>query len=116
MLVSDRHPPHQDLYYFPFRPANRIVASWTAIETCDKLNGCLFVLPGSHNEQKLYAHGYPQGTVNKMYHGIQVKFCEVIGRFIFSNVFLNLYLCFKLRLYFLTPICLKTFMFFYEFY
>ncbi|MDO9334535.1 MAG: phytanoyl-CoA dioxygenase family protein, partial [Dehalococcoidales bacterium] len=27
-LGSSRHPPHQDLWYFPFRPAHRIVASW----------------------------------------------------------------------------------------
>lgn len=68
---SSRHPPHQDLYYFPFRPADKIVASWTAIEPCDVLNGCLFVSPGSHLPQKLYPHGYPPGAINAMYHGIQ---------------------------------------------
>ncbi|KAG4074444.1 hypothetical protein HA402_015140 [Bradysia odoriphaga] len=65
-----RHPPHQDLYYFPFRPADRIVASWTAIEPCDILNGCLFVSPGSHLAEKLYPHDYPTGANNKFYHGI----------------------------------------------
>ncbi|XP_058800341.1 phytanoyl-CoA dioxygenase, peroxisomal-like [Phymastichus coffea] len=68
---SSRHPPHQDLYYFPFRPADRIVAAWTAIEKCDKQNGCLHVFPGSHRSYDLQAHGYPKNTVNKMYHGIQ---------------------------------------------
>ncbi|XP_008209757.1 phytanoyl-CoA dioxygenase, peroxisomal [Nasonia vitripennis] len=68
---SSRHPPHQDLYYFPFRPANKIVAAWTAIEKCDKANGCLHVYPGSHLTYDLQPHGYPEGAVNKMYHGIQ---------------------------------------------
>ena len=32
MGVSSRHPPHQDLAYFPFGPANRIVAAWAALQ------------------------------------------------------------------------------------
>lgn len=70
--LSSRHPLHQDLYYFPFRPANRIVASWTAMERVTRDNGCLFVLPGTH-KGKLLQHDYPNwnGAVNKMYHGIQ---------------------------------------------
>ncbi|KAJ6624282.1 Phytanoyl-CoA dioxygenase, peroxisomal [Pseudolycoriella hygida] len=68
---SSKHPPHQDLYYFPFRPVDKIVAAWTAIEPCDTLNGCLFVAPGSHLAQTLYAHGYPPGANNAFYHGIQ---------------------------------------------
>ena len=67
-----RHPPHQDLYYFPFRPADKIVAAWTAIEKCDKKNGCLHVYPGSHRAYDMMPHEYPKDTVNKMYHGIQV--------------------------------------------
>jgi phytanoyl-CoA hydroxylase len=46
--VDGRHPLHQDLLYFPFRPASRIVASWTALEAVDRSNGCLAVVPGSH--------------------------------------------------------------------
>ncbi|XP_011687878.1 PREDICTED: phytanoyl-CoA dioxygenase, peroxisomal-like [Wasmannia auropunctata] len=71
---SSRHPPHQDLYYFPLRPADHIVASWTAMEPCDSENGCLFVAPGSHTMGYLFPHGYPpkeEGVVNKFYHGIQ---------------------------------------------
>jgi phytanoyl-CoA hydroxylase len=45
---SSRHPPHQDLWYFPFRPADRIVASWSALEIINEKNGCLYVIPGSH--------------------------------------------------------------------
>eukprot|EP00164_Ancoracysta_twista_P001072 GFYU01001401.1.p1 GENE.GFYU01001401.1~~GFYU01001401.1.p1 ORF type:complete len:330 (-),score=100.78 GFYU01001401.1:210-1199(-) len=68
---TSRHPPHQDLWYFPFRPSNLIVASWTAMQKINKQNGCLCVIPGSHNRE-LLLHGYPDdGTVNKMYHGIQ---------------------------------------------
>ncbi|XP_066589172.1 phytanoyl-CoA dioxygenase, peroxisomal-like isoform X2 [Prorops nasuta] len=68
------HPPHQDYYYFPLSPVDRIVASWTAIERCDNENGCLHVIPGSHKWEKLFPHDYPPGTqsnsFNKYYHGI----------------------------------------------
>lgn len=71
-LLTSRHPLHQDLYYFPFRPADKIVASWTAMENINKENGCLVVIPGSHKTE-LLEHGYPEweGGVNKMYYGIQ---------------------------------------------
>ncbi|XP_037043166.1 probable phytanoyl-CoA dioxygenase [Bradysia coprophila] len=68
---SSRHPPHQDLYYFPFRPVNKIIGAWTAIEPCDIVNGCLFISPGSHLVDTLYPHEYPAGANNKLYHGIQ---------------------------------------------
>ncbi|XP_077272630.1 phytanoyl-CoA dioxygenase, peroxisomal-like [Temnothorax americanus] len=68
---SSKHPPHQDLYYFPFRPADRIVAAWTAMEPCDNVNGCLYVSPGTHIVGNLFPHDYPEGAVNKFYHGIQ---------------------------------------------
>lgn len=55
-----RHPMHQDLHYFPFRPADRIAASWTAMERIDEENGCLFAVPGSHKAGKLYQHDYPE--------------------------------------------------------
>lgn len=71
---TSKHPPHQDLYYFPFRPPNLIVASWTAMELCNRENGCLYVAPGSHTLNHLYVHDYPPGatpgSVNKFYHGI----------------------------------------------
>ncbi|CAG9766247.1 unnamed protein product [Ceutorhynchus assimilis] len=67
---SSLHPLHQDLHYFPFRPADKICASWTAIERVDENNGCLYVIPGSHRGP-LYNHTYPEGFKNKMYHGIQ---------------------------------------------
>merc|ERR1712166_347426 len=50
---SSRHPPHQDLWYFPFRPSNRIVASWSALEIINEKNGCLYVIPGSHKSNLL---------------------------------------------------------------
>ncbi len=56
--VDGRHPLHQDLLYFPFRPADRIVASWTALERVTKENGCLVVVPGSHRGE-LLAHENP---------------------------------------------------------
>ena len=69
---TSRHPLHQDLHYFPFRPSNLIVCAWTAMEHIDRNNGCLVVLPGTH-KGTLKPHDYPkwEGGVNKMYHGIQ---------------------------------------------
>ncbi|KAG7320363.1 hypothetical protein KOW79_016216 [Hemibagrus wyckioides] len=68
---TSRHPLHQDLHYFPFRPADRIVCAWTAMEKINQQNGCLVVLPGTH-KGTLKEHVYPEweGGVNKMYHGI----------------------------------------------
>ncbi|KAM6094746.1 phytanoyl-CoA dioxygenase, peroxisomal [Chlamydotis macqueenii] len=65
------HPMHQDLHYFPFRPASRIVCSWTAMERADQDNGCLVVQPGTHKEP-LKPHSYPQweGKTNKLFHGL----------------------------------------------
>lgn len=69
---TSRHPLHQDLHFFPFRPSNLIVCAWTAMEHIDRNNGCLVVLPGTH-KGPLKPHDYPkwEGGVNKMYHGIQ---------------------------------------------
>lgn len=65
---TSRHPLHQDLDYFPFRPAEKIVASWTAMQRVDRENGCLTVVPGSHTGQ-LLPHEYPEWEdgVNKLY-------------------------------------------------
>lgn len=92
---TSRHPMHQDLHYFAFRPADRIVCAWTAMEKVHRQNGCLVVLPGSH-KGTLQEHDYPewevrtvtlswsmwmcgqsqllissQGGINKMYHGVR---------------------------------------------
>lgn len=69
---TSRHPMHQDLHYFPFRPADRIVCAWTAMEKVNGDNGCLVVLPGTHTST-LQEHDYPdwEGGVNKMYHGVR---------------------------------------------
>lgn len=70
--MTSRHPLHQDLHYFPFRPANRMVCSWTAMEKVHRRNGCLVVQPGTHYSP-LLQHYYPkwEGGVNVMYHGIK---------------------------------------------
>ncbi|CAF0816886.1 unnamed protein product [Brachionus calyciflorus] len=51
---------------------DKIVCAWTAMETINRQNGCLVVIPGSHTGQFL-KHEYPkwEGGVNKMYYGIQ---------------------------------------------
>lgn len=70
--LTSRHPMHQDLQYFPFRPADFIACAWTAMERINRANGCLVVVPGTHKGE-LLPHGYPdwEGGVNKAYHGIQ---------------------------------------------
>ena len=57
--VDGRHPLHQDLLYFLFRPADRIVATWTALEPTNRENGCLVVVPGSHRGGELLEHERP---------------------------------------------------------
>lgn len=51
--VDGRHPLHQDLLYFPFRPADRICAAWTALEKITRENGCLVAIPGTHRGELL---------------------------------------------------------------
>jgi len=70
--ATGRHPLHQDLHYFPFRPANRIACAWTALEPVTRANGCLVVLPGTHKGE-LLEHGYPdwEGSQNALYHGVK---------------------------------------------
>ena len=55
-------PPTADLHYFNFRPADRIVCSWTAMEHVHQRNGCLVVLPGTHKGD-LLQHVYPKWEV-----------------------------------------------------
>lgn len=39
---------HQDNYYLRVQPGT-CVAAWMAVDRCDEANGCLQVVPGSHN-------------------------------------------------------------------
>ncbi|KAJ0171956.1 hypothetical protein K1T71_012719 [Dendrolimus kikuchii] len=66
---TDRHPPHQDMYYFPFRPADKIVGTWTAVDHVSLDNGCLYVVPGSHKANILYPHVNQLISI-VLYHGI----------------------------------------------
>lgn len=70
--LTSRHPMHQDLYYFPYRPAEKILCAWTAMEKINRDNGCLSVISGSHTNE-LLKHDYPKwdGGVNKMYYAIK---------------------------------------------
>ncbi|XP_068624030.1 probable phytanoyl-CoA dioxygenase [Battus philenor] len=68
---TGRHPPHQDLYYFPFRPADLILASWTAMDRVTRENGCLYVIPGSHRDHtRIIPHQSPSDSDKFLYHGI----------------------------------------------
>ncbi|XP_022837656.1 phytanoyl-CoA dioxygenase, peroxisomal-like [Spodoptera litura] len=66
---SSRHPPHQDLFYFPFRPAEKIIGAWTAVDHVNVENGCLYAVPGSHKAEILYQHAGKKDAL-KMYHGV----------------------------------------------
>jgi len=68
--VDGRHPLHQDLLYFPFRPADRIVAAWTALEECNRDNGCLVVVPGSHRGELLNHENPDWEHLNLGYFGV----------------------------------------------
>ena len=69
--VDGRHPLHQDLRYFSLRPADKIVATWTAIDACTRENGCLSVVPGSHRDG-LGVHGDPEWThVNRGFFALE---------------------------------------------
>ena len=67
--VDGRHPLHQDLLYFPFRPADKIVATWTALEPVTRENGCLVVVPGSHRGDLLKHEKVDWEYVNPAYFG-----------------------------------------------
>lgn len=69
--VDGRHPLHQDLLYFPFRPADRIVATWTALEPCTRENGCLVAVPGSHKNGLLEHENPDWEYVNFFYVGVK---------------------------------------------
>ena len=69
--VDGRHPFHQDLLYFPFRPADWIVATSTALEEVTRENGCLEIFPGSHKGD-LMEHGNPDWEyLNVGYFGVK---------------------------------------------
>ena len=71
MGVSSRHPMHQDFAYFPFGPAEKIVAAWASLQDATIENGSLHVIPKTH-KGKFFDHEYPDdGAVNKAYFGIK---------------------------------------------
>ncbi|KAH7976286.1 hypothetical protein HPB52_010762 [Rhipicephalus sanguineus] len=77
--LTSRHPLHQDLYYFPFRPADRIVCAWTALEKVTRENGCLVAIPGSHHGE-LLEHGYPEWeAISCHYAASECEYIDVEG-------------------------------------
>ena len=72
---------HQDLYYFPFRAANKIVCVWTAMQTINRTNGCLVVVPGTHTGE-LMEHDYPKWEVGK-------SLLEQVGYIILEHLIQN---------------------------
>uniref|UniRef100_A0A8D1SW67 phytanoyl-CoA dioxygenase n=2 Tax=Sus scrofa TaxID=9823 RepID=A0A8D1SW67_PIG len=76
---TSRHPLHQDLHYFPFRPSNNIVCAWTAMEHIDRKNGCLVVFPGTH-KGTLKPHDYPQwDAISCHFAASDCKYIDVKG-------------------------------------
>ena len=76
--VDGRHPLHQDLIYFPFRPADSIVGVWTALDNITRENGCLVMIPGSHKGET-HAHDYPDWE-HKNFLFVGVKDVDASGR------------------------------------
>jgi hypothetical protein len=54
--LSSRHPLHQDLHYFPFRPADRIVCAWTAMQACATTYECKYSLHQYRGVPKFWTH------------------------------------------------------------
>ena len=55
--MGDKATPwHQDGLYWPMRPL-RACSVWIAIDHSTPENGCLRIVPGSHNEQRVLRHG-----------------------------------------------------------
>ena len=52
-------PFHQDGHYWPIRPLATCTV-WIALDRSDQENGCLQVIPGSHQRQELIAHGHEE--------------------------------------------------------
>ncbi len=67
--VDGRHPLHQDLVYFPFRPADAVVAAWTALQRVTRENGCLVVVSGSQRGPLLEHQNVEWEYVNAGYFG-----------------------------------------------
>ena len=53
---GSRTPWHQDGRYWPIRPL-ATCSVWIAVDRSTTENGCLRVLPGSHRQRRLMAHG-----------------------------------------------------------
>lgn len=46
--VGSEKPWHQDLAYFDWHPADKVIGVWIALDEASVENGCMCVLPGSH--------------------------------------------------------------------
>ena len=53
---GSRTPWHQDGRYWPIRPL-ATCSVWIAVDPSTTENGCLRVIPGSHRQRRLMAHG-----------------------------------------------------------
>ena len=53
---GSRTPWHQDGKYWPIRPL-ATCSVWIAVDPSTMENGCLRVIPGSHRQRRLMAHG-----------------------------------------------------------
>lgn len=45
--IGSEKPWHQDLAYFDWHPADKVLGVWIALDAAGVENGCMFVLPGS---------------------------------------------------------------------
>ena len=59
------HHFHQDAFYFPFGPHDRILAAWVPLDDASEANGGLTVIPGSHR-WNVKTHKLPEGVENAL--------------------------------------------------
>lgn len=65
-------PYHQDSFYLKAEP-DTLIAAWIAIDDAVRENGCLWVIPGSHNDP---VHPHEQSEDQRM---IDMRWLEVHG-------------------------------------
>lgn len=49
-FVGTEKPWHQDMAYFQWGPPEKVIGVWIALDPATAENGCMHVLPGTHNE------------------------------------------------------------------
>lgn len=49
-FIGTEKPWHQDMAYFEWSPPEKVLGAWIALDPATAENGCMHLLPGTHNE------------------------------------------------------------------